>query len=390
MIAGPSPQGQPLRFHFLDGIRGVAALYVVMHHAYVHARDRASLTDALPPGAGIFAYGHVSVVVFIVLSGFCLMLPLTRSSDGRMANPTAYLGRRARRILPPYYAALLMAVLMLLVARRFGVGVTGAGDDLALAPLLSHLLLVHNLDDDWIVRINGPLWSVATEWQIYFLFPLLLLPLRRRFGNLAAVLAGFSFTLIPLAAASRPLYEACPWFVGCFAFGMTGAVFGVSALDGRDAARSAKRWGTAAMLSLTAMLAIGALWPAYFEHSMEWAADPLVAMTAMCALVHATASPTSIVRRLFEHRWFTVLGGFSYSLYVVHGPLVAAMDTVLARWTTLGIPAALLLMLLVGVPAIVAFAYVFSLAFERPFMRRAGHASDAPSRVAATAARNVA
>ena len=58
---------------------------------------------------GLFRHGHYAVAVFIVLSGFCLMLPVTRDPNGRLPGGfAAYLGRRARRILPPYYAALGM------------------------------------------------------------------------------------------------------------------------------------------------------------------------------------------------------------------------------------------------------------------------------------------
>ena len=45
--------------------------------------------------------------------------------------------------------------------------------------VLSHLLLVHNLDERWIFKVDPPLWSVATEWQIYWLFPGLLAVWRR-------------------------------------------------------------------------------------------------------------------------------------------------------------------------------------------------------------------
>ena len=40
--------------------------------------------------------------------------------------------------------------------------------------LLSHLFLLHNLNASWIYDFNGTLWSIATEWQIYFVFALLL------------------------------------------------------------------------------------------------------------------------------------------------------------------------------------------------------------------------
>src|SRR5215218_948233 len=72
------------------------------------------------------------------------------------------------------------------------------------------------------MSINMAHWSVATEWQIYFLFPLLLLPLWRRFGSACAVAAAAVVGLLPhfLLPESRNLDWACPWFLGLFAMGM--------------------------------------------------------------------------------------------------------------------------------------------------------------------------
>ena len=64
--------------------------------------------------------------------------------------------------------------------------------------IVSHLLLIHNFNPDWHSKIDYPMWSVATEWQIYFLFPLVLLPVWKRFGAAAAVGAGFLIGLVPL------------------------------------------------------------------------------------------------------------------------------------------------------------------------------------------------
>lgn len=66
----------------LDGIRGVAALYVVLHHAYysvVGESGGMTLPAATRWATVWLTPGHYAVVVFIVLSGYCLMLPLVRT-----------------------------------------------------------------------------------------------------------------------------------------------------------------------------------------------------------------------------------------------------------------------------------------------------------------------
>ena len=174
LLEAPRPAGLGVRFDHLDGIRALAALYVVLDH---HVSDLyGSAGAAFPHLAFWFQFGHYSVDVFIVLSGYCLMLPIARQRQSQLRTGVLeYLRRRALRILPPYFAAVILSVLVLATVGRLS--------EVSLGALVSHLLLVHNFSEHWIWSINPPLWSVAVEWQIYFAFPLVLLPIRRRFGD---------------------------------------------------------------------------------------------------------------------------------------------------------------------------------------------------------------
>src|SRR4051812_26575815 len=95
---------------YLDGLRGALALYVVVHHCWI----RGGLV-ARPGLEGLatnwMLYGHLAVNFFIVLSGFCLMIPVARTQ--RLAGGVLdFYARRARRILPPYYAILLIGLVL--------------------------------------------------------------------------------------------------------------------------------------------------------------------------------------------------------------------------------------------------------------------------------------
>jgi peptidoglycan/LPS O-acetylase OafA/YrhL len=104
-----------IRLDYLDGMRGLAALYVVWFHIYLDAINTKSGIVQLPyllhSIIEVFmSHGASSVAIFIVLSGYCLMLPVARSSDGKLRGGVIdYIKRRARRILPPYYAALFFS-----------------------------------------------------------------------------------------------------------------------------------------------------------------------------------------------------------------------------------------------------------------------------------------
>src|SRR5438270_2616521 len=112
MPAAPRRPPAP-RLPFLDGLRGLAAVYVVLHHAAMMVPP-AGLGGVGSAARFVFRHGHYAVAVFIVLSGYCLMLPVARDPCGRLpGGVVGYLGRRARRILPPYYAALGLGWLLI-------------------------------------------------------------------------------------------------------------------------------------------------------------------------------------------------------------------------------------------------------------------------------------
>src|SRR5947199_124058 len=77
------------RLEFLDGVRGLAALYVVLGHCGLEARwhgREAGLSRPLHLLIDVLSHGRVAVSVFIVLSGYCLMLPIARSRDGAVCG----------------------------------------------------------------------------------------------------------------------------------------------------------------------------------------------------------------------------------------------------------------------------------------------------------------
>jgi peptidoglycan/LPS O-acetylase OafA/YrhL len=102
-VAVPRP-----RYNYVEGIRAVACLTVVLNHAIAEAFPVLYRVD-IPPVISFlqlwYAFGHHAVTAFIVVSGFCLGLPL---AGGDFSKPVAFgqfMARRIARIIPPYYAA---------------------------------------------------------------------------------------------------------------------------------------------------------------------------------------------------------------------------------------------------------------------------------------------
>ncbi len=371
-----------LRLDFLDGLRGLAALYVVVHHAYFEVAphwDGGGLSPRAQSLTHWLLYGHFAVGVFIVLSGYCLMLPVARDASGRLKGGAGdYLRRRARRILPPYYAALALSLLLIALVpglqQKHGVRWDIALPAFAPGPLLSHLLLLHNLSQDWASAIDPPLWSVGAEWQIYFFLPFVLLPVWRRWGLPVTVALAFALGFAPhvLLPARHNLDWTFPWYLGLFALGMAAAT--AAHAPGRVGAFWSERmpWGVCAALLgvVTVFLSARSMW----WLSNLWVMDTLVGATTACLLLwcarHALSDGEEarpLVLRLLESPACVTLGAFSYSLYLVHFPVLSALHLAL-RPLHLSPRGNLALLLGAGTPLCVGLAYGFHLLFERRFM----------------------
>jgi peptidoglycan/LPS O-acetylase OafA/YrhL len=365
---------------FLDGLRGLTAFYVLVHHVYTH------ITSHDPPQLwGLAAYllrwlgdGGLAVSVFIVLSGYCLMLPAA-SDASRSLSRTRFLRRRAMRILPPYYAALALSLLFIALLPIMQPHTDSPWDNAVPAfttgRLISHLFLVHNANVDWLHAIDPPMWSIAIEWQIYFIFIFLLYPVWRRLGIVASVIIAFAVGLLP-PTLGWPFSEHF-WYVGLFATGMLGAVVTAptasvphaSAVPLPTAGECGLIW--ALLLVMVVTTPLGNYYAADGSASTDVLLGILTTVTivAMAREVRdGTEKHRSPLLRILESPALVQLGAFSYSLYLVHFPIVSFCDRVLSpRVHSYRFPIA---MFAVAVPLSLVISYVFHLAFERPFMRR--------------------
>lgn len=364
-----------VRLAYLDGLRATAALYVVMFHA-VLGFSAESLTGPWRLLRRAFAFGHEAVAIFIVLSGYCLTLPLARRG-ALSVDLGNFLRRRAFRILPPYFAALALSLALLAVpvlqTPHTGTIWDNSLPGVSLGSILSHLLLVHNWSPLWGYQINGPLWSVASEWQIYFFFPLVLLPVWKRSGPLSMLAVAALLGFAPLLLWPGPAHVAIPWYLLLFTFGMLSAALGFSD------APLAQRWRSQAPLGCIG----AACWGACLGFSMGWpkvwfsskpVTDVLVGVSSAVLLAFLTrragkvGRARGLVLRILESRPLVELGHFSYSLYLTHLPVVALAYFMLHEHFT-G-PALVLSLLATSLVASLAVAYGFFIVIERRFIRR--------------------
>lgn len=315
------------------------------------------------------------------------MLPVVRSQDGRIPGGIIqFFKRRARRILPPYYAALILSLVFdELLRRSSAIGLSKATPQLVDANfnavnIVSHLFLVQNWFPRWIYGINLTHWSVAAEWQIYFLFPFLLLPVWRRWGNREAVCAGLILGVFPFFACPSLAYWACPQYVVLFVMGMAGAAVSFSSKSHLMRLRRSVPWSAAALLPFISFILIARFLSDGLESNGEldvpeaWTIDLLMGLAAISMIIFCTKAVTErdmarplLMVRVLESPIATGLGVFSYSIYLIHVPVVWRIKNVLNRIDHYN-DVNFILMLAIGVPLTLLLCYLFHLAFERRFM----------------------
>jgi peptidoglycan/LPS O-acetylase OafA/YrhL len=347
----------------LDGVRGLAALFVVVHHIFLRAFPGYPV-DTAPWWAGWFIYGRFGVVVFIVLSGFSLALAPARRG-WRLGGIRGFARRRALRILPAYYAALAfsLAVAWLvvpppgeLVPDAKSVAVNG--------------LLVQNL-------VGAPtpdrsFWSIAVEAQLYVAFPLLLLMVRRwgamvMLATVTLVVATVGILGPHVSGLDVFVIQSPPDLAALFAVGVVTA-----GIVGAGAARRSWRWPALALAAAAPVLAViawrGSVWTLDHLFWVDLALGPAVA----CLLAGLVSGRPAPLLRLLDARPIRGLGASSYSLYLTHGPIVVVVyEKVVAGRVRQGVPAFVVSLALV-LPLTIAFARVFARVFEIPFRRRRG------------------
>lgn len=366
------------RLESADGLRGLACLYVVLYHVFLlwpvssHLPGSTVVTQLL---TRVAAYGHIGVDIFLVLSGFVLFYPSCRKAGlgaHSLSLPSIgmYARRRTRRILPPY----LVALGMFSVLPLWSLWSTYVAPIPTPVEVVSHLVLIHNLFPSTILRIDGPLWSLALEAQLYVAFPLLVL-LFRRIGPIPFLLVMFSASAIfrfiawgPLGVSSGSLetqfvaMASLPGRISEFSAGML-AAFVVT--------RQHSPWQRRliGLSAITIVLVAAVLAYVTDKHFGEHSPVPALMWGILGAALLAGCCAVRSLERLLGWKPFVRLGLISYSVYLIHEPLLRLSGGLVGQ-IGLTPTAALLTFVFIGAPVILGISVVFWYVFERPFVTR--------------------
>ncbi len=327
------------KFIWLDLVRGLAALVVCAGHlraALIVDYSRLETASVLQKlFYAVTGTGHQAVMVFFVLSGFFVGGSVLRNAD--RFSPGSYAMARLFRLWVVLLPALLLTAfvdgMLAMVAPDVLTGgfkavwssgpVSAATYSASWSTFLANLLFLQTIATP-VFGTNGPLWSLANEFWYYVLFPLCAIAVGRVLpegsGSLATRLMSGALALWILWLLPREIVMSYPiWLLGLF----------VCLFAGRLSPAACRLTLAAGILAFAAALAYSK--STSLQAQWHLPADAAVG-AGFCLLCIALANlpssgklPSAFVR--LSHG----TAAFSYSLYLVHFPLVAAIGAVVYR-----------------------------------------------------------
>ena len=301
------PQAGTAAIASLDGIRAVSFLLVFLAHS--------GLEDVVPGGLG--------VTTFFFLSGFLITTLMREELAGTgQVNFKQFYLRRVLRILPPFYAVLVLSAVL------SGIGVLDGPPQPR--PLLAQALHFANY---WAVRHGtqgevagtGVYWSLAVEEHFYLLFPAIFVFLHRwlrtpraramtLWGACLFILAWRCVLVYGAGSIADRTYMASDTRFDSILFGCALALVGNPALDSETEASRA-RW-LRVWLPMGAALMLGSLLlrDPRFRETFRYSLQGLALYPFICAVRNPDWGPF----RLLNNRALRRVGALSYSLYLFH------------------------------------------------------------------------
>jgi peptidoglycan/LPS O-acetylase OafA/YrhL len=311
--------------------------------------------------------------MFFVISGYCISA--TAGGMRNRAQPVqTYLVRRFRRIYPPYWAAILIYALIIVIVERFAMPgfLVGGEVEERLPWSLGGWQWLGNLTltESWIPHVVGgsrvhfisSSWTLCYEEQFYLVVGVFLLLAPRRLfvasTILTSVLAVMHTCFPSLREEARGFFFDGQWFL--FAAGI--AVF-----YDINYANRIQSWLLRLLLVVCAALSICNL---LFDRRMSAG----FVFAILILLVHPWDAWLS------SRRWLRPLvfcGTMCYSMYLIHEIIVLAISRGFKFYGPPGDLVVLLAVLPLCVAATIAAGWAFHVAVERRFLNKS---SDCPPR----------
>lgn len=282
------------RIAYIDGLRAVAVLTVVASHAAVNK-------------TAFWRFGAHGIDLFFVISGFCLAYPSLckiRECGAAPFDVGRFFAHRLTRILPPYYAAI--AVLSILGAAVAAARVHLPDPGSLTTPPGGDIVRQMLFLDAPVQFLTSPFWTLAVEFRWYLFFPIALLVWIR------SPRAFFALSILCIVAGATRASSLDLVILPAFLLGIVAAHIQVFELPVRPAA-------LAAFVPLL-------FWAVRLQPAFVPGTNFMHPVWQLAAFTAVVAAGSPIVRSVFSAAPAAFVGAASYSIYLVHLPVIALAE----------------------------------------------------------------
>lgn len=305
-------------YDFIDGLRGVAILMVIIgHHFYINP----GATGAVRYIGAIFGTGGYGVTLFYALSGFLISWPFwkRKAAGSEKTVPPGYAQRRFWKIYPPMVLSILVFTPLYILDRADWSYLSIAARWLT---GLGFLIPVSG-------KFNAVMWTLAVEVQFYVTLPLVFLALKRVSPRICLCVITALFLAVPVlmrcitkkVATFHPDIDThYPSALDVFCLGVL-----IAGLDNLGFLRKKwVRWAIAGTILWPLVLLISA-WIGLHTGDPSFSVNEIIQdclkFAAACLLLFI-AFPQQIIARLLCAPWLRWCGIISYEWYLFHQPIL--------------------------------------------------------------------
>lgn len=306
----------------------------------------------------IGAMARHAVIIFFLLSGYLITLSIIKNINANKTfNYSDYFFSRFIRIYPPFIGSLIVTVVAWGIIHYFNLSgkynyglpldlyVVREKYDLTIRSLTESLML----KKENITKVNGPLWSLFIEIKIYFLAAIAVIFATKKIIKIkiltfiVAVCSVFTFS-----QEKSFLFFFLIWLVGALA-----AVYKII---------SKKTPSGSYVLLLILLLSFITLKDYSLALILDTNLSNLFVQIGFSIVYAYFMFYSSFLDRKYP-QYLIATGNYSYSLYLIHFPLLLLGLSITQNWISYSYPKTILVSCVMGV-LIITFSWLFSTYFE--------------------------
>ena len=303
------------RMPFIDALKAICCLLIISHHLAIYG-PMSDIAYPLIPALldWLREYGRIAVQMFFVIAGFLAAAKHAPQGLSLVTEPIRLIQHRYLRLITPYLAALTLAIGCAALARVW-MNHTSIPGTPNLFQLLAHIFLLHDLLNQEV--LSAGIWYVAIDFQL-FVLTILLFCISKQIQNrypdfqMLGLVLIISLTNASLFFFNRDSYwdETALYFFGSYGLGIL--IY----------------WASVSRHQLFWFIVLSAL--IFAALTVDFRSR--IALAGSVMLILGLAQHYNVLRSKLVPAYIAYLGRASYSIFLVHFPILLVVNAAFFRF----------------------------------------------------------